>query len=103
MKKTTISPHVQEFKKEIIRRWNILCAVSPEDTADKVTPRPAQWRLEKVLQWLDDHPINDSCDREYLFKAINERVETAKAADAQRAQEQACTHSSLDSYIHWPR
>ena len=55
----------------------------------RVTPRPAQWPLKKVLQWLEDHPIDDSCDREYLFKAIDERVETAKAADAQRAQEQA--------------
>ncbi len=89
MKKKAISPNMQELKREIICRWNILCAASPEDTADKVTPCPAQWPLKKVLQWLEDHPINNSCDREYLIKAINERVKTAKAADAQRAQEQA--------------
>ena len=89
MKKKTISPNMQELKREIICHWNILCAALPEDTADKVTPCPAQWPLKKVLQWLEDHPIDDSCDREYLLKAIDERVETAKAADAQRAQEQA--------------
>jgi hypothetical protein len=85
----TISPNIQELKREIIRRWNIMCAALSEDTADKVTPRPAQWSLRKVLQWLEDHPINNSCDREYLFKAIDKRVETAKTVDAQRAQEQA--------------
>jgi len=88
MKKKTISPNAQEFKKEIIRRWNILCAASPEDTADKVAPRPAQWPLKKVLQWLEDHPINDSSDKEYLLQAIAERVEAAKAADLERAREQ---------------
>lgn len=89
MKKKTISPNAQELKKEIIRRWNVMCAASPEETADKVTPRPAQWPLKKVLQWLEDNPINDSCDREYLLNTINERVEAAKAADAQRAEEKA--------------
>ena len=88
MKKKTISPNAQELRKEIIHRWNILCAASPEDTADKVAPRPAQWPLKKVLQWLEDHPIDDSCDKESLHKAIDERVEMAKAADEQRAQEQ---------------
>ncbi len=66
-----------------------MCAALPEGTADKVTPRPGQWPLKKVLQWLDDHPIGDSCDREYLLEAINKRVEAAKLADAQRAQEQS--------------
>ncbi len=88
MKKKTISPNAQEFKNEIIRPWNIWCAASPEDTADKVAPRPAQWPLKKVLQWLEDHPIDNNSDREYLFKAIAERVETAKAADLERAREQ---------------
>jgi hypothetical protein len=84
MKKKTITPNAQEFKKEISRRWNILCAASPEETAAKVAPCPAQWTLKKVLQWLEEHPINDSCDREYLLKAIDKR-----AADEQRAEEQA--------------
>ena len=50
MKKKTIAPNAQEYKREIIRRWNVLCAALPEGTADKVTPCPGQWPLKKVLQ-----------------------------------------------------
>ena len=63
--------------------------MSPEHTKDKVPPRPAQWPLKKVLKWLEEHPIEDELDREYLFKVIDDGLKNAKAANAQRANENA--------------
>jgi hypothetical protein len=65
----------------------MLCNVSPECTKDKVPPCPAEWPLKKALKWLENHPIEDYCNREYCLK-VDERLENAKAADKQRANKQ---------------
>lgn len=66
-----------------------MCDVAPDVMKDKITPPPGWWPLKKVQKWLDENPIDDDCNREYLLNGIDEILEKAKADDAQKAEEQA--------------
>ena len=58
MKVGTIKPTAKEYKEEILRRWEI--SVGAEGIKyQKGKPRPNQWLMPKILEWLDENPISD--------------------------------------------
>ncbi len=43
--------------------------------------------MTKVLQWLDDHPITNLIDRDFIIKTFEELKGNAFLAKAERQQE----------------
>ncbi len=79
MKVGSYRPMAVEYKNEISRR-----ALLKEDN---VSPRPAQWSLTKVLQWLDEHPITNPIDRDFVIKTFEDVKGNAILAQAERQEE----------------
>ena len=57
MKITTVKPTAEDFKDEIKRRWVTFVGVAA--IRCKGQPRPKQWAMSKLLEWLDQNPITD--------------------------------------------
>lgn len=66
-----VKPNTAEYGKEIERRWIQKFGNSDSNTAK--APRPKAWKLDKLLEWLDSHPICAEDDIEYLRATVNNR------------------------------
>ncbi len=83
MKVAVYCPTAVEYKNEIFHCANQL-ELSEED---KVSPQPAQWSLKKVLQGLDNHPITNPIDKDFIFKTLEEQKGNVILAQGERQQE----------------
>lgn len=77
-----VKPNTAEYSKEIERRWQEEMETS-KASASKA-PRPKAWKLDKLLEWLDKHPITAKADIEYLQKMVSEKKNEVKQADLER-------------------
>ena len=50
-------------------------------------PRPNQWRLNRLLEWLKLHPLRDASDVEFLQETVKNRKVVAERVVAQRAND----------------
>lgn len=79
MKITTVKPTAKEYKEEIERRWQISVGAAGIKQ-QKGKPRPKQWLMPKLLEWLDENPISDSADIGYLSRKVAEHKVIAEEA-----------------------
>ena len=87
MKIMTVKPTAKDFKDEIERRWVTFVGAS---VRYKGQPRPKQWVMSKILEWLDLNPITNTMDVTYLKNKVAEHkviaqdaVDMKKSADDQ--------------------
>ena len=82
-----IKPTKDEYIKEVTRRYqrkNVGSAASV-----KIGPRPKSWSVPKILEWLEEHPIDDAIDIEFVTDTIASRKEVAEAAQKEDEENNA--------------
>jgi hypothetical protein len=84
MTKATLRVAGKDYQAEISRRWGVMCMTKPE-LRSQPPPRPSQWNISKAQMWLIDNPVSNAVDRAFIFSAIEEREEAAKANKATSA------------------
>ena len=79
----TTKPNAADYKAEVTRRYHVLnlSGVGMKD------PRPNQWRLDRLLEWLKLHPLRDASDVEFLQETVKNRKVVAERVVAQRAND----------------
>ena len=82
-----IRPNRELYAREIERRCSKI-RVSP-DAAGAKHPRPRQWNLAKIQEWLDKHPIDDAREITFLKVTVGERKQVAEQARKEVADERA--------------
>ena len=75
-----IRPNREMYAKEIERRC------SNNQTKG---PRPRQWNLAKIQEWLDQHPVDDAREITFLKVTVEERKQVAEKAGKEVADEKA--------------
>ena len=69
MKVGLVKPTAKDYKDEIERRWKATTSVSPTKI-QSMAPRPKQWLMPRVLEWLDANPVSDKFDVQFLQRRI---------------------------------
>ena len=72
-----IRPNKDVFVKEVVRRWAHQ-ATNPQ--RKEIGPRPKQWNLPKIHEWLELHPIIDPGDIAFLRATVASRKACGEAA-----------------------
>ena len=75
------------YAKEEIRHWTKVNGDSAH--TKKRVPRPKQWNLPKIFEWLEKNPIEDSIDIAFLKDVIDERKAIADATEKQESKDNA--------------
>ena len=75
-----IRPNREMYAKEIERRC------SNNQTKG---PRPRQWNLAKIQEWLDQHPVDDAREITFLKVTVEKRKQVAEKAGKEVADEKA--------------
>jgi hypothetical protein len=55
----------------------------------KVGPRPKQWSLSKIQEWLEDHPVLNPADISFLKREVASRKEILEAARKEEEEDNA--------------
>ncbi len=74
---TQIHPNKDGYAKEVICRWN---QGQSGTQSNKLGPNPKQWNLSKIHDWLDQNPITDPTDIEFLKSMVSSWKEVIEAA-----------------------
>lgn len=82
-----IKPTAGMLKLEIFRRYDTFHLSEPK-------PRPSGWTIEKIIQWLDDHPISKKEDIKYLEKVIESHRKASHSAHAAAQLEREALESN---------
>ena len=94
-----IRPNAIEYSKEIERRWELVLDPKSSTASAMKAPRPKAWKLEKILEWLDSHPITGKADVEYLQRIVRERKKVVEDAEIQR--QASTTNDNHDTNKNW--
>ena len=88
LKASLIKPNVRDYRHEIERRWEIRTAcVSSLRSPSVKAPQPKGWKTDKVLTWLDTHPIDSPEDVKYMTIIVHNRKANADQAAKDIAKE----------------
>jgi hypothetical protein len=60
-----------------------MCTKIPE-LKSHAPPRPSQWTIAKIQQWLMDNPVSNAKDCAFILFAVDERISVAVRADVER-------------------
>ena len=80
MPREDAKPKAKMFREEVIRRHQVLNLTCPK-------PRSKNWTIEKCQQWLDENPITNHDEIEYLQEKIKEHKEIQEEANKARLSE----------------
>jgi len=79
----TTKPQKEDYAEEILRRY------VAEDLANRVglnrSPKPRAWDKSKMLKWLQEYPITDADEVEYVTTVVLVRKEAAERFAASKA------------------
>ena len=78
-----IRPNKDMLIKEVTRRWS---QSNKDKTNTKIGPRPKQWTLVKIRDWLEVNPIVDPNDVTFLKDVVRTRREIATAAQTEEQE-----------------
>ena len=56
-------PNASDYREEVIRRYESLNLAG---VGLKEPPRPKQWKLDKLMEWLKEYPLHDVSDVQFL-------------------------------------
>jgi hypothetical protein len=84
-----ICPTRDVYAKEVTRRWTNGVKKGDSVHAKKNCPRPKQWNLPMILEWLEQNPIEDSIDIAFLIDAVEDRKAIADAAQREEIDNNA--------------
>jgi hypothetical protein len=90
-----IRPSREFYANEVLRRCASMPAAASDDggggkkNKKKVGPRPKQWSLSKIQEWLEDHPILNSVDISFLKQEVASRKEVLEAARKEEEEDNA--------------
>ena len=89
-------PTADGWHVEISRRWNtfVSAKVRPNPYDQRLGPRPKQWKLQKVLEWLDNNPIEATEDVAYLIATAKRRKEEERR---RRIEEEAAMATAVEA------
>jgi hypothetical protein len=93
VKAAVVKPNSREYKEEIERRLAISVSYSGNNHP-RSKPRPKQWTMQKVLEWLDNNPVTNEEDVTFLtqkvteHKTIVEEAATVARNDAEQLERQ---------------
>ena len=80
---TTTKPQKKDYAEEILRRY------VAEDLANRVglkrSPKPRAWDKSKMLKWLQEYPITDADEVEYVTTVVLVRKEAVERFAASKA------------------
>ena len=93
----TTKPNAADYKAEVTRRYHLLnlSAVGVKD------PRPKQWTLSRLLEWLKLHPLRDASDVQFLQETVKNRKVVAERVVAQRANDKV-VHDKAEKNWYGP-
>ncbi len=77
------------YAKEVLRRCAQVRTSDSGAKNKKVDPRPKQWNLSKILEWLEEHPILDPADISFLKREVASQKEVIEAAQEEEEEENA--------------
>jgi hypothetical protein len=83
------------YAKEVLRRCAQVRTSDSGAKNKKVGPRPKQWNLSKILEWLEEHPISDPADISFLKREVASRKEVLEAAQKEEEEENACLGAGI--------
>ena len=82
-----IRPSRELYGKEVLRRCVEQATTTNKNK--KVGPRPKQWSVSKIQEWLEEHPISDPADISFLKREVASRKEVLEAAQKEEEEENA--------------
>jgi hypothetical protein len=72
-------PNAHALKEHVLWRWNNFGTPSTEEPKG---PRPKQWLVPKLFDWLDNHPIEEPSDVHFIrSKVLKEKDLAQKCID----------------------
>ena len=80
-----IRPSKDEYINEVIRRWNR----ENSSVSTKLPPRPRKWNLPKIQEHLENNPIVNLIDIEFVKREVSARKEVAEAAQKENDDDNA--------------
>ena len=94
----TTKPNAADYKVEVTRRYHLLnlSGVGVKD------PRPKQWTLSRLLEWLKLHPLRDASDVQFLQETVKNRKVVAERVVAQRANDKV-VHDKAEKNWYGPK
>jgi len=79
-KVSSIKPNAADLKEEVKRR----ASMNPKIV---IAPRPSAWTLQRLTEWLNEHPISGADDVAFIKKTVVERVTTEENAAKEKEKE----------------
>jgi hypothetical protein len=81
---TTSRPQRDDLAEEVLRRY--VSQNLSEQPDMKCLPQPKNWDKKKLLKWLDDNPVTDTIDVNFLIDTIRVRQAAAEWNAKARAE-----------------
>jgi hypothetical protein len=79
---STTKPNASDYREEVLRRYESLNLAG---VGLKEPPRPKQWKLDKLLEWLKKYPLHDVSDVQFLQAEVESRRIVAERINKERA------------------
>jgi hypothetical protein len=87
-----IKPSKDEYIKEVICCYNKSNVGSAASA--KLSPHPQSWSVPKIQEWLEEHPIDDAIDIEFVTATAASQKEVTEAAQKEDNKDNACLGAS---------
>ncbi len=81
-----IRPNKNGLVNEVVRRW-ARQAKNPQNK--EIGPRPKQWNMPKLQEWLEQNPVVDESDIAFVTASVASRKAVAEAAQKEENEENA--------------
>ena len=78
-KVSSVKPNAADLKEEVKRR----ASMNPKIV---IAPRPSAWTLQRLTEWLNEHPISGADDVAFIKKTVIERVTTEENAAKEKGR-----------------
>jgi hypothetical protein len=78
LKASTLKATAGDYKEEVKRRWDVFIFKGNIPDATKRVPRPKNWKMDELLDWLDKHPISSEEEVSFLKTEVANKEKVAK-------------------------
>ena len=79
-KVSSVKPNAADLKEEVKRH----ASMNPKIV---IAPRPSTWTLQRLTEWLNEHPISGADDVAFIKKTVVERITITMEENAAREKE----------------
>ena len=81
LNKSKIKPSNPDLCDEVERRWKMYYAAAVHG---KTGPHPKAWKMPKLTEWLNENPVMEDGDIDFLIKMVNQQKTLATNAGSSK-------------------